>query len=382
MTRLDDGNPTQHRQLPTSTTPTINVLRPSGVPQAVVAVGAGAPATRRDNDRLSSERPAAVELPGRVATGLPVEGEPEGEARESLPRLGEQWATVFGNGEDGETTNRLMRRIAIIEATRHGLDQRLERGMAESNGPRNLPDGRLAKNSDGSITTPGGFTVLNDGGHNWRIREPSGREHRIWGDPHVDENNDGHDDWHFNRDASFILPDGTKIFCNTSKVGEYGGAAVTLSDQLFIQYGASLGTMDVRNGGPGTVGEGGREYDQRNADGQLFVLANDGRFVAGINLGDLYDKGGDFVADITLASRGTISDEARITLGRSRETGPARSAREYREDERQGLDRLPRLDAMVANVYANTPTRRRKDEEGDDEVVEGPRRQVSGVGST
>ena len=379
MTRLTDGNAT-HRQLPTSNDTQSNVLRPTAVLQP--AVNVAAPTSLGDRDRVSNERTTVADLPGRVATGLPGEGEPEGEASDHLPRLGDQWATVFGN-HDGETTNRLMRRIAIIEATRNELES--GRGTGETTGANSLPAGELTLNGDGSITTPGGYTVLNDGGHNWRIREPSGQEHRIWGDPHVDENNDGRDDWHFNRDASFILPDGSKVYCNTSKVGDYGGAAVTLSDQLHVQYGASLGTMDVRNGGPGTLSNNGETFDHRNADGQIFVLANDSRFVAGNSLGDLYDRGGDFTADINASQRGVISDNARIALSLSRESGPMRSARDYREMREEsgvGLPRLTTLSEGVQNVYANTTTRRREDEETVDDVVQKPKRQVSGVGST
>lgn len=194
---------------------------------------------------------------------------------------------------------------------RDALTQELERARAFLSGHQ---FGDLRRNEDGSITTPGGYTIVNDGGRQWRVIEPSGREHRIWGDPHVDENNDGQDDWHFDQDASFILPDGTKIFCDTVKVGEKGDGDITVSDKLMIQFGDSLGTMDVTQAGSSALERGGLAYDEANGDGQRFVLGDDGSWKDGETLGDLYDGGGDFIADVDTSKIGTISAQAQALL--------------------------------------------------------------------
>ncbi len=179
--------------------------------------------------------------------------------------------------------------------------------------PPSLPPGTLTANSDGSITTPGGYTIYNDGNYQWRVKSPSGIESRIYGDPHVDEDNDGDADWHFNQDGTFVLPDGAKIFVDTTEVG----VGITVSDNLKIQYGDSLGSMDVKNGGPGTVGDGGLAYDSANGEGQIFVMGNDFKWYDGETLGKLYDAGGDFARDVDAANVGQISANALIALNAS-----------------------------------------------------------------
>ncbi len=179
--------------------------------------------------------------------------------------------------------------------------------------PPSLPPGELKVNEDGSITTPGGYTIYNDGNYQWRVKSPSGIESRIYGDPHVDEDNDGHADWHFNQDGTFVLPDGTKIFCDTTEAG----AGITVSDNLKIQYGDSLGSMDVKNGGAGTVTDGGLAYDSSHGEGQIFVMGNDFKWYDGETLGKLYDAGGDFARDVDGNTVGVISENALITLNKS-----------------------------------------------------------------
>ncbi len=138
-----------------------------------------------------------------------------------------------------------MDKVAVIRGTQSNQDDQdalANQGLAASTSAQTatvsnvLPTGALTANADGSITTPGGYTVFNDGNHQWRVAEPDGTQHRIWGDPHVDEGNDGTSDWSFDTDASFVLGDGTKIFCDTDKVSTYGGKDVTTSDMLKIQY--------------------------------------------------------------------------------------------------------------------------------------------------
>lgn len=176
------------------------------------------------------------------------------------------------------------------------------------------PTGTLTANADGSITTPGGYTIFNDGGHQWRIREPSGVEHRIWGDPHVDENNDGTLDWNFNTDAMFVLPDGTSIFCDTDKVGELAGKDVTTSTSLHIAFGQSLATMDVVNGGAAQLSTASGPPPKPTDPVSTYVLADGSHFVDAKTLGTLSNTDGDDAADVSTTSFGTISAQAQAVL--------------------------------------------------------------------
>lgn len=72
----------------------------------------------------------------------------------------------------------------------------------------------------GSVKTAGGYVIAPEGKDcAWSVYGPDqcpGDQPltRIWGDPHVSEN-DG-DRWDFTKDSDFVLPDGTRIHCNTS----------------------------------------------------------------------------------------------------------------------------------------------------------------------
>jgi len=234
-------------------------------------------------------------------------------AARGLERLAEGGITT---GANGHTNNHAVG--DLLDTTQVELsgahDSLAESVESPPVTPPSLPPGDLKVNADGSITTPGGYTIMNDGGHQWRIKDPSGLETKIFGDPHVDEGNDGTVDWHFNQDGTFILPDGTKIFCDTDKVSE----GITTSSTLKIQYQDQLGTMDVANGGAGTVEKtGGLAYDSANKDGQIFVMGQDHKFYDGETLGKLYDAGGDFAADVAADKLGGISKEALISLNGS-----------------------------------------------------------------
>ncbi|MBC7794873.1 MAG: DUF1521 domain-containing protein [Clostridia bacterium] len=250
-----------------------------------------------------------------------------------------------------------MNDVAMYTAT---SNQPIDRPVtASSSGSRvakssDLPAGLMTKNADGSITTPGGYKVINDGGYQWRVVEPDGKEHKIWGDPHVDENNDGTDEWHFNEDASFILPDGTKIFCDTNKLNAYGGQDVTLSTSLTIQYRDQIATMDTVAGGPAKLSTGGVSYDSMHEDGALFVLSDSSTFVDGKTLGDLYDAGGDFKADIDVAQTSTISANAAIAVAAS--LGLALPGSTSGATREQNSPSGGALSALVASVHSSTGT--------------------------
>ncbi len=114
--------------------------------------------------------------------------------------------------------------------------------------------------------------------------------------------------------------------------------------------------MNVANGGAGTVSSGGLAYDQKNTDGDVFVLANNHRFVDGATLGDLYDAGGDFAVDVDTTHTESISDSARITLqnslgARGVETDSNAPSRDVTLESASNPS--PTLSDMVANVYSN-----------------------------
>ncbi|MEZ0313064.1 MAG: DUF1521 domain-containing protein [Myxococcota bacterium] len=227
-----------------------------------------------------------------------------------LERLADR-GIATGNNANGNT-NAVGDLVDTTQVELSGAADILSSGIESPEvSPPSLPPGQLTANADGSITTPGGFTIFNDGNHQWRVKDPSGLETRIFGDPHVDEGNDGDADWHFDQDGTFVLPDGTKIFCDTTEVQQ----GITLSDKLNIQYGDSLGTMDVKAGGAGTVAStGGLAYDSANKDGQIYVMGTDGKWYDGETLGKLYDAGGDFARDVDANNVGKISALALITL--------------------------------------------------------------------
>ncbi|HJL41635.1 MAG TPA: DUF1521 domain-containing protein [Myxococcales bacterium LLY-WYZ-16_1] len=71
-----------------------------------------------------------------------------------------------------------------------------------------------------TITTAGGYKIVPTGERSaWEIYAPD-QEHcdkpmtRVWGDPHVDEGDGTR--WDFTKDGDFILPDGTRIHCDTT----------------------------------------------------------------------------------------------------------------------------------------------------------------------
>ena len=90
-----------------------------------------------------------------------------------------------------------------------------------------------------TFTTAGGYTIKTDtnkGGDQVIITDDNGKDIvSVWGDPHVDENNDGHDDFHFGDDSTMILDDGTIIRLNSVEDGK--GSGIYYTRGLYIEYG-------------------------------------------------------------------------------------------------------------------------------------------------
>ena len=126
------------------------------------------------------------------------------------------------------------------------------------------------------FTTGGGYQIetdVNQGGNSTWIRNPQGETlAHIWGDPHVDLNYDGVDDFHFGDNSSFILGDGTEIFLNTENVvgtdaaGGYTHSKVFLTTGVYVKAGENIIMT-----GDDTKDDGNRETGFRNADaGEIF----------------------------------------------------------------------------------------------------------------
>jgi hypothetical protein len=105
----------------------------------------------------------------------------------------------------------------------------------------------------GSVKTAGGYTIVPEGNTNWSIYAP-GQKHgekahtRVWGDPHVDEKDGTR--WDFTKNSDFVLPDGTRINCQTSS--ETGQS---VSTGLTITNGADRVDITGINGGKPVTGD-------------------------------------------------------------------------------------------------------------------------------
>ena len=91
----------------------------------------------------------------------------------------------------------------------------------------------FVNNGDGTGTIDlGNYTVsLNESNHEWTVTDKAtGQQTRVWGDPHVDFQNDGDTDLDFKANLSLMLEDGTKITCETLPFGN----GQTVSTKLVI----------------------------------------------------------------------------------------------------------------------------------------------------
>lgn len=95
--------------------------------------------------------------------------------------------------------------------------------------------------------TAGGYVIKAEGNCSWKIYGPGAKPGdkaltHVHGDPHVDEKDGTR--WDFTKDSDFVLPDGTRIHCDTS--AETGQS---VSQGLTIVNGADRVTITGVNGG-------------------------------------------------------------------------------------------------------------------------------------
>jgi uncharacterized protein DUF1521 len=138
------------------------------------------------------------------------------------------------------------------------------------------PAGSLSVGKDGVITTPGGYKLEATKQFEWTITAPDGKKStRIWGDPHVEES-DG-TKWDFKRDSTFVLPDGTRINCDTTPWS--GNPNMTVTKGLEIIAGnerVQVTDIDKGKGKPGAVTQDGFAHVNSFGNNDAFVLGGDG----------------------------------------------------------------------------------------------------------
>ncbi len=111
----------------------------------------------------------------------------------------------------------------------------------------------------------------------WSIEDANGNRTRIWGDPHVSEGDRAGDiQWDFQKDATFVLPDGTKITC---KCKDKGRADKNIfSDELIItKANQSIHVTGIADNDP-QIGQpelNGAALDAETNDGFMFQMGDE-----------------------------------------------------------------------------------------------------------
>jgi len=138
------------------------------------------------------------------------------------------------------------------------------------------------------IQTPMGYTVeMQD--REVIIYDLQGKQiTRIWGDPHVNEK-EGGDNWHFGGNSTFILPDGTKIRCDTKPLS----SNFWVVDAVDVVLGSSRFHFNA-TGGSEMLSDG-KAWDRANADADkrddagIFALSSSGEWAVMGRNGNFYD---------------------------------------------------------------------------------------------
>ncbi|WP_454616461.1 DUF1521 domain-containing protein [Bradyrhizobium cenepequi] len=128
------------------------------------------------------------------------------------------------------------------------------------------------------------YTItLDEKDASWTVRNnQTGHTTKVSGDPHVDDDNDGKNDFDFKKDMTFQLEDGTKITVSTVPYGN----GETLSSKLTITNGSNA--ITVEGLGEDKDGANNLRVTQSNAGVTLDRLAQDGAQT-------IYERGQDWV---------------------------------------------------------------------------------------
>ena len=178
------------------------------------------------------------------------------------------------------------------DAPRGGLwDQHTNEHQNFSSMELQVPNQRPAylKHAGSSIIqTPMGYTVEMQN-REVIIYDLQGKQiTRIWGDPHVNEK-EGGDNWHFGGNSTFILPDGTKICCDTKPLS----SNFWVVDAVDVVLGSSRFHFNA-TGGSELLSDG-QAWDRANADADkrddagIFALTSSGEWAVMGRNGHFYD---------------------------------------------------------------------------------------------
>ncbi len=136
------------------------------------------------------------------------------------------------------------------------------------------PSGGLKSDAaSGTVTTPGGYQIKQDGQYNWSITSPDGKTTKIEGDPHVTDGDGTKFD--FKKDSTFMLGDGTRINVKTK---DYGNG-MTVTSGLDIMNGndrVSVTGIDTGKGQAGEVKKDGFQHANDFAGKDVFVESEKG----------------------------------------------------------------------------------------------------------
>jgi len=140
------------------------------------------------------------------------------------------------------------------------------------------------KDGQATIRLGDKYTItVNEKDASWTVRNnQTGHVTKVHGDPHVDDDKDGKNDFDFKKDMTFQHEDGTKITINTVP---YGNGA-TLSSKLTITNGSNA--ITVEGLGQDKDGADNLKVKQSNAGATLDPLTSDGAET-------IYERGQDWV---------------------------------------------------------------------------------------
>jgi len=134
------------------------------------------------------------------------------------------------------------------------------------------PSGSLKTDSNGVITTAGGYKIEQLKQFDWKITGPDGKETKIWGDPHVAEGDGGK--WDFKRDSTFVLGDGTRINVTTKPYGN----DMTVTGGLEVISGndrVQVTDIDKGKGKVGQVTQDGFQHVNKFGGKDVFVMGKE-----------------------------------------------------------------------------------------------------------
>jgi hypothetical protein len=127
------------------------------------------------------------------------------------------------------------------------------------------------------ITLDNGYKIQIHGEkEGWSIVDADGNNTKIWGDPHVNEGDrNGSKQWDFQKDATFILDDGTKITCKCKDKGRADNNV--FSDELIItKANQSIHVTGIADNNPQISKPelNGAQLDAQTNDGYIFEMGD------------------------------------------------------------------------------------------------------------